>query len=82
MCGPVACQQSLRIDLGVALRRGDRGVAEQFLDRAQIASRRQQMRRKGVAKRMRRGAVVKTKGAGVSLHRQLDLSRRKRLAAR
>ena len=45
--------QMLEIEMRVNLRRGDAGVAEHFLDRAQIAGRLQDMRGKGMAQHVR-----------------------------
>ena len=50
-------QQPLGIDGGVDLRRGQRGVAEQLLDRAQVAAARQQVGGEGVAQRVRRSGL-------------------------
>ena len=46
-------------------------MAEQFLDRAQIAAAGQQMRREGMPQGMRRGAGAKPERAAQSRHRQL-----------
>src|SRR3546814_12357676 len=48
----VGRNEARRIDLGVALRRRQRGVTEQFLDRAQVAAIGQKMRGEAVAQRM------------------------------
>src|SRR4051812_16235030 len=43
MRGPVDLEQPLGVDAGVNLRGRERGVAEQFLDRAQVAAAGQQV---------------------------------------
>src|SRR6478609_1071746 len=68
-------QQPLGIDAGIDLRGRERGMAEQFLDRAQIAAARQQMRGEGMPERVRRGAVGQTERAAQPLHRELDDAR-------
>ena len=52
--GIVDGEEPCRIDRGVALRRRQAGMAEQFLDGAQIAAPGQQVRRETVTQRMRR----------------------------
>ena len=52
-CG-VDGKQAVAIDFGVNLGRRQGGVAEQFLDLPEIAAGREQMRRKGMAQRVRR----------------------------
>ena len=47
----VHLHQLLNTGVRVALRRGERNVAQQFLNRAQVRAVGQQMRRKGVAQR-------------------------------
>eukprot|EP01035_Chromulina_nebulosa_P041629 gene41629-56341_t len=47
----VHVEQMRRIDLGVNLRRTEAGMAEQFLQRAQIGTAAEQVRREGVAQR-------------------------------
>src|ERR1700757_4454248 len=51
--GAIHFEQSLAVDAGIDLRGRERGMAEQLLDRAQIAAARQQMRGKGMPERMR-----------------------------
>src|SRR5258707_317436 len=50
-------EQPLAVDAGVDLRGRKRGVAEQFLDRAQVAAAGEQVGRERVPQRMRCGAV-------------------------
>jgi len=57
MGAPINREQSLGIDRGVNLRGRQGGVAEQFLDRAQIAAARQEMSGERMAQRVRRRAV-------------------------
>src|SRR5438445_3618632 len=49
----VGLHQPVERDVGVALGRGQRGVAEQFLDRAQVRAAVQEVGRKGMAERVR-----------------------------
>ena len=53
----VSAQEPLVIDFGIALRRGEIGVAEEFLNRAQIAAAGQQMRGETMTEGMRGGGV-------------------------
>ena len=78
----VDLQQPLGVDAGVDLRGRERGVAEQFLDRAQVAAARQQMRGEGMPQRVRRRAVGQPQRAAQPLHRELDDARAERPAAR
>ena len=55
------------VDLGIGLRRRQRGVAEKFLHRAQIAAIGQKMGRKGMAQGMRRGAFATGPAARASV---------------
>src|SRR6266852_5192614 len=55
--GAVDFQEPLRVDAGIDLGGRERGVAEQFLDRAQVAAAAQKMGREGMPQRMRRGTV-------------------------
>jgi hypothetical protein len=57
MGGAIDLEQPLAVDSGIDLRGRERGVAEQFLDRAQVAAARQQVRGKGMPKRVGRRAV-------------------------
>src|SRR6516225_12491199 len=72
MGAAVDFQQSLGIDGGVDLRRRQRGVAEQLLDRTQIPAARQQMRCEGMAQRMRRRGLRQPELAAQPRHRKLD----------
>ena len=69
------------VDLGVELGRRERGVAEQFLDPAQVAAAGEEMGREGVAQRMRGGAVGQPERAAQFLDRKLDDAGRERPAA-
>ena len=63
----IGAEQPLGIDLGVFLRCRQAGMAQQFLDRAQIGARAQKLRGKRMAQRVRRGAGAKpAEGAGRS----------------
>ena len=53
----VGLEQMRAVDLGIALRGRQAGVAEQFLDGAQIGAGAKQMRGEGMAERMRRRRV-------------------------
>src|SRR5215208_3664035 len=75
-------EQPLAVDRGVNLRGRKRGMAEQFLDRAQVAAARQKMRGEGMPQRMRRGTIGQAERAAQPLHRQLQDSRAQRSAAR
>ena len=56
--GPVVhLRQMLEIQVGIDLGGADVGMAQQFLDRAQIAARLQQVRREGMAQHMRMHAA-------------------------
>src|SRR6185312_5974589 len=50
-------EQGGGVDLGVALRGRQRGVAQQFLDRPQIAAAGEQMGGEAMAQRVRRGRI-------------------------
>ena len=54
MGGAVDLEEPGEVDLGVALGRRERGVAEQLLDGAQVGARGQQVRGEGMAQRVRR----------------------------
>src|SRR5258706_15518857 len=51
----IGVHQSAEVDVGVALRRGEARVAEELLDGAQIGAAAEEVGRKGVAGRVRRG---------------------------
>ena len=52
--GPIGADQAFGIDLGINLRGRQRGVAEQFLDRADVAAASEQVRGERMAQRVRR----------------------------
>ena len=80
MGGVIGCHQPGGIDAGVDLRRRERGVAEQFLDGAQIAAAAEQMRGEGMAQAVRRRRGGQAERAAQPLHRELDDARRERPA--
>ena len=63
MGGAVGVEQAVGVDGGVDLRRRQRGVAEQFLDGAEVAAAAEQMGGEGVAQRVRRGRGRQAEGA-------------------
>ena len=67
MRGAIGGDQPGAVDGGVDLGRRQRGVAEQLLDRAQIAAARQQVGGEGMAQRVRRGAVGQAERAAQPL---------------
>src|SRR3981189_216127 len=75
-------QQPLAVDTGINLRGRKRRVAEQFLDRAQIAAAAQQMSGKRMPQRMWRRTVGQAERAAQSLHGQLNDPRAERATAR
>ena len=75
-------QQTLGLDRGVALGRRQAGMAEQFLDRAQVAAGAEQVRRKAVAQRMRRRGRRQAEITAQCLHLPLHQARMQRPAAR
>src|SRR5215468_10346232 len=68
----VNLKQSLGVDAGIDLRRRERGMAEQFLDRAQIAATGQKVGGKGMPERVRRGAVGQAERAAQPRHCELN----------
>ena len=78
----VYLQQVLGLDLGVALGGRQAGVAEQFLDRAQIAAAAQEMRRETVPQRVRGRGLGEAEHAAQGLHLALHEARAKGAAAR
>ena len=68
----VGLEQELAIDLGIALRGREAGVAEQLLDRPQIRAGAEEMRGEGVAQRMRRRRVGQPKRAARPCDDELD----------
>src|SRR5882724_5458455 len=65
-------EQALGIDLGIDLRGRERGVTEQFLDRAQIPAAGEQVRGKRVPQRMRCRRIRKTERSAQPFHDELD----------
>ena len=82
MGGAVNLHQGARVDIGVALRGREALMAEKLLYSAQITAPRQQMRRKAMAQRMRRGAIGQAERAAELLHFKLYDTRRQHTAAR
>ena len=80
MGGAIGLHQAGAVDRGVDLRRRQRGMAEQFLDRAQIAAAPQKMGGEGMAQSMRRRAVGQAERAAQPRDGELDDARRKRAA--
>ena len=68
----VGLEQKLAVDLGIALRGREAGVAEQLLDRAQISAGAEEMGGEGVAERMRRRRVGQPKRAARPRDEELD----------
>ena len=66
-------QQARRVDLGVALGRRQRGVAQQVLDGPQIRPRSQQMGGEGVAEGVRRHPVRQAQASAQGLDQTLDM---------
>src|SRR5579864_1990478 len=52
--GAVGADQALGVDFGIDLRRRQRGMTEQFLDRAEVAAAGEQVRGEGMPQRVRR----------------------------
>src|SRR3954471_23564912 len=65
--GVIDVAQALGGEVRVDLRRGDVGVAEHLLDRAQVAAAREQVRGEGVAQRVRAHLAVEPDRLGVAL---------------
>ena len=78
----IGFKQAGPLSVGVNLHHQQRGVAEQFLNRLQIAAPPGKVRREGVAQRARRRAVGQAERAAHTLHRELHDARRQRSAAR
>ena len=81
MGGGVNADERGGVDVCVDLGGGERGVAEQFLDRTQIPAMGEQMRRKGVPQGVRSRSRWQSEPRTQELHRRLDLARRERPAA-
>src|SRR5580692_4906031 len=64
-------EQLLCVYVGVGLRGGERGVAEQLLHGAEVSAIGEEMRGKGMAQRMGRGAFGETQCAAQPLHQGL-----------
>ena len=82
MSAAIDFKQTIGVNSRIDLRRRERGVAEQFLDGAQIAAARQQMRRERMPKRMGRRRVRQAKRAAQPFHDKLHDARRQGSAAR
>src|SRR6202020_1095993 len=74
-------KQPLAIDAGINLGGRQRSVAEQFLDRRQIAAARQQMGGEGMTQRVRGCAIRQTECAAQSRHGELNDAGLQRSAA-
>src|ERR1700681_334368 len=72
MRAAIDLEQPLAVDAGVDLRGRERGVAEQLLDRAQVATAAQQVGREGMPQRMRCRAVGQAQRAAQPFHGELD----------
>src|SRR5579884_2899765 len=81
MGGLVDGEEAFGFDAGVALRRRQAGVAEEFLDRAQIAARSEEVRRETVAQRVRRRRFGQPEIAAQRRHLPLHQARVERPAA-
>ena len=82
MGGTVRRKQARAVDAGIDLGRRQRGVAEQVLDRAQIASPSQKMGGERMAERVRRRGLGQAERAAHPRHRQLHDARRQWAAFR
>src|SRR4029077_1833780 len=71
----VIFHEPLGVHRGVDLGGGQGGMAQQLLDRAQIAAARQQMRRERMAQRMRGRGIRQPERAAQPRHRELDDAR-------
>ena len=69
---PVHVEEPGGVDRGVALGRRQRGVAEQFLDRLQVAAAGQQVGGEGMPERVRRGGLRQAEPAAQRLDGLLD----------
>src|SRR5262249_37368825 len=77
----VGSQQAGGVDGGVALGGGERGVAQQLLDRAQVGAGAQQVGGERVAQRVGRRALGEAKPAAQARHQPLHAPGRQRPAA-
>src|ERR1700675_3004006 len=78
--GAIGADQALGVDLGIDLRRCQRSVAEQFLDRADVAAAGEQVRGEGMPQRVRRRGLRQAERAAQPRHGELDDARRQRTA--
>src|SRR5678816_3741363 len=76
MRSPIHVEQLRRIHMRIPLRRRQRDVAEQFLDRAQVGTALEQMRREGVPQRVRADPEPRTAQTDVAGHQPLHASAR------
>jgi len=67
--------ETLGIDRGIDLRRRQRGMAEQFLDRAEVAAASQEMGGEGMPQGVRRCRVRQSERAAQRRHRELHDAR-------
>src|SRR5947209_557623 len=82
MRGTIDFEQPLGVDPGIDLRGRERGMAEQFLDRAQVAAAGEKMGRERMPQCMRRRAIGQSQGAAQPFHGELDDAGLERTAAR
>src|ERR1700722_2133468 len=75
VCAAVGFDQPLGVHFRVDLRRCQRGMAEQFLDRADVAAACQQVRGERMSQRVRRCCLGQAERAAQARHRQLDKAR-------
>ena len=80
MGAAIGLDQAFGVDFGVDLCGRQRGVAEQFLDRAQIAAAREKVRGEGMPQGMRRRRLGKPERAAQPRHGELNDAGRKRPA--
>src|SRR5580692_3310662 len=78
--GAISADQAFGVDFGINLRGGQRGVAEQFLDRADVAAAGEQVRGEGMPQRVRRCGLRQAERAAQPRHGELDEARRQRPA--
>src|SRR6516165_147886 len=74
--GAIGADQALGIDFGIDLRRRQRSVAEQLLDRAHVAAAGEQVRGEGVAQCVRRRRLWQAERAAQPRHGELNEARR------
>ena len=79
--GAVDFPQARHGDVGIDFGRADAGVAQQFLDDAQVGAVFQQMGGEAVAQHVRREVAAQAGPAGAALDAQPQRRRRKRTAA-